>query len=64
MVVDDVPDYAIVGGNPAKLIRKRFSDDEIDRLLAIAWWDWPAEKVTRNVRSIMAGSVAELEKAE
>lgn len=64
VVVDDVPDYAIVGGNPAKVIRKRFSDEEIARLLAVAWWDWPPEKVTRNVRKIMAGSVTELEEAE
>jgi virginiamycin A acetyltransferase len=62
--VDDVPDYAIVGGNPAKVIRKRFSDEEIARLLAVAWWDWQPEKVTRNVRKIMAGSVTELEEAE
>jgi len=61
--VDDVPDYGIVGGNPARLIRKRFSDDDIERLLAVAWWDWPPAKVTRNVRSIMSGSVAELENA-
>jgi len=64
VVVDDVPDYAIVGGNPAKTIRKRFSDEESVRLLEVAWWDWPPEKVTRNVRAIMAGSVADLEEAE
>lgn len=64
VVVDDVPAYGIVGGNPAKLIRKRFPDDDIARLLAVAWWDWPAEKVTRNVPAIMAGSVDELENAE
>ncbi|TCN39309.1 virginiamycin A acetyltransferase [Kribbella orskensis] len=64
VVVDEVPDYAIVGGNPAKVIRKRFSDEEIARLLAVAWWDWAPEKVTRNVRKIMAGSVTELEEAE
>jgi virginiamycin A acetyltransferase len=58
-----VPDYGIVGGNPARLIRKRFSDAEIERLLAVAWWDWPPAKVTRNVRSIMSGSIAELENA-
>lgn len=64
VVVDDVPDYGIVGGNPAKLIRKRFPDEDIARLLAIAWWDWPVEKVTRHVPAIMAGSIEELEKAE
>ncbi len=64
VVVDDVPAYGIVGGNPAKLIRKRFAEEEIARLLAVAWWDWPVEKVTRNVRQIMAGRVDELEAAE
>jgi virginiamycin A acetyltransferase len=64
VVVEDVPDYGIVGGNPAKLIRKRFPDDEIARLLEVAWWDWSPEKVTRNVRAIMAGSVTDLEAAE
>ncbi|WP_344221767.1 CatB-related O-acetyltransferase [Kribbella sancticallisti] len=64
VVVADVPEYGVVGGNPAKVIRKRFGDDEIARLLEVAWWDWPVEKVTRNVRAIMAGSVAELEAAE
>jgi virginiamycin A acetyltransferase len=63
VVVDDVPEYGIVGGNPARLIRKRFSDEEIERLLAVAWWDWPPEKVTRNVRSVMTGSIADLENA-
>ncbi len=60
VVVDDVPDYGIVGGNPAKLIRRRFGDEDIARLLELAWWDWPAEHLTRHVRAVMSGSVAEL----
>ncbi|WP_344844636.1 CatB-related O-acetyltransferase [Kribbella ginsengisoli] len=64
VVVDDVPAYGIVGGNPAKLVRKRFGEDEIARLLEVAWWDWPPEKVTRHVPAIMAGSIEELEAAE
>lgn len=46
VVTRDVPPYAIVGGNPAQLIRKRFDDSVIDRLLEIAWWNWPVEKIT------------------
>jgi virginiamycin A acetyltransferase len=46
VVTRDVPPYAIVGGNPAQLIRKRFGDSVIDRLLEIAWWNWPVEKIT------------------
>ena len=49
VVTKDVEPYAIVGGNPAKLIKKRFSDDEIKDLLEIKWWDWEIEKITRNV---------------
>jgi chloramphenicol O-acetyltransferase type B len=45
VVTKDVPPYAIVGGNPARLIRKRFSDDQVVDLLSIAWWDWPMEKI-------------------
>ncbi|MEU6091736.1 CatB-related O-acetyltransferase [Streptomyces sp. NPDC047085] len=63
VVVDDVADYAIVGGNPARLIRTRYDEKDIARLLAIAWWDWPAEHLTRHVRTLMSGSVDALEAA-
>lgn len=49
VVVKDVPPYHIVGGNPGKIIKKRFSDDLIDYLLDLKWWDWPAEKLFRNL---------------
>lgn len=49
VVTKDVPAYAIVGGNPAKVIKMRFSDEEIDRLLQQQWWDWPLEKITDNL---------------
>ncbi|MFJ8017012.1 CatB-related O-acetyltransferase [Streptomyces sp. NPDC096339] len=60
VVVDDVPDYAIVGGNPAKVVRMRHHDDDIARLLGIAWWDWPVQHLTRHLRVIMSGTVDEL----
>jgi virginiamycin A acetyltransferase len=63
VVVDDIPDYGIAGGNPAKVIRRRYSEADIARLLAVAWWDWPAERVTEHVRTIMSGSVDALEAA-
>ncbi|MGW6059316.1 CatB-related O-acetyltransferase [Streptomyces sp. NPDC055189] len=63
VVVDDVPDYGVVGGNPAKLIRRRYSEDEIARLLAVGWWDWPSEHLTEHVRTVMSGTIDELEKA-
>ncbi|GAA2143711.1 hypothetical protein GCM10009727_42890 [Actinomadura napierensis] len=49
VVVDDVPDYGIAGGNPAKLLRRRYPDQDIDRLLALAWWDWPLPHITEHL---------------
>jgi virginiamycin A acetyltransferase len=63
VVVDDVPDYAIVGGNPARLIRHRYPEDDIARLNRVAWWDWPFDHITRHVRTIMSGTVDDLEAA-
>ncbi len=45
VVTKDVPAYGIVGGNPAKLIKKRFDDETIQRLLRIAWWNWDDAKI-------------------
>ena len=61
VVVDDLPPYAIAGGNPAKIIRRRFSVADIERALAVAWWDWPAALISENIRAIMAGSIVDLE---
>lgn len=60
VVVSDVPDYAIVGGNPATVIRYRFTDAEIADLLEIAWWDWPLPTITEHLRTIASGSIDEL----
>ncbi|GAA4335153.1 Vat family streptogramin A O-acetyltransferase [Mucilaginibacter gynuensis] len=62
VVTRDVPDYAIVGGNPAKLIRKRFDDESIGRLLKIAWWNWPVEKITQHLKLINSTNIDGLEK--
>ncbi|NEW52043.1 CatB-related O-acetyltransferase [Nocardia cyriacigeorgica] len=63
VVTSDVPDYGIAGGNPARLIRTRYDECDVARLLAVAWWDWPLEHITEHVRTIMSGSIAELEAA-
>lgn len=63
VVASDVPAYAIVGGNPARVIRSRFSPDEIERLLAVAWWDWPIERIGAHLDAIRGGDVAALERA-
>lgn len=49
VVTHDVPPYTIVGGVPAKQIKKRYSDDIIDKLLKIQWWNWPEEKIQDNL---------------
>lgn len=50
VVVKNVPPYAIVGGNPAKIIKFRFSEDVIESLLRIKWWDWDIEKIHDNFK--------------
>lgn len=60
VVAADVPDYAIVAGNPARVVRYRHPEGDIVRLLALRWWDWPIERITAHVRTIALGSVDEL----
>ncbi len=62
VVTKDVPPYTIVGGVPAKSIRKRFDDDTIRTLQALRWWDWDAEKIARSIDAIQDGRLDELEK--
>lgn len=60
VVTKDVAPYTIVGGTPAKEIRKRFSADVIERLQALAWWDWSADKIRQYLPCLMNGNVDEL----
>ena len=62
VVTSDVPAYGIVGGNPAKLIKKRFDDATINKLLAIAWWDWSSEKITAHLDAITHSDIDVLAK--
>jgi len=61
VVVKDVPPYAIVGGNPAKVIKMRFDEKTIDRLLKIAWWNWGIEKINLNLHLICNADIDRLE---
>jgi acetyltransferase-like isoleucine patch superfamily enzyme len=56
-VVKDVPPYTIVGGNPARIIRKRFTEEQIDKLLKIRWWDWSIEKINEKVPLLCSGKI-------
>jgi acetyltransferase-like isoleucine patch superfamily enzyme len=54
VVASDVPDYAIVVGNPAKVIRFRFNEKEIERLNEIQWWNWPESEIWEHNRVLMS----------
>ena len=60
VVTKDVPPYTIVGGVPAKIIRKRFSNDEINTLLEIKWWNWDIDKIIKNLDIILGNDVSKL----
>ncbi|MDP2732487.1 MAG: CatB-related O-acetyltransferase [Hoeflea sp.] len=63
VVTRDVPDYAIIAGNPGRIIRMRFPPDTVRRLMEIAWWDWDVEKIGRNVDAITGAGLDALERA-
>lgn len=63
VVVSDVEPYTIVGGNPAKAIRARFSPEQVRELLDVAWWNWPIEKITNHLELIVSGDVEALKAA-
>ncbi|MGD1704964.1 CatB-related O-acetyltransferase [Dapis sp. BLCC M229] len=63
VVKKNVEPYSIVGGNPAKEIRKRFEEEIIKELLEIKWWDWEIEKITRNLQAICGSDLNALREA-
>ena len=61
VVTTDVEPYSIVGGNPARTLKRRFTQEQIMRLQKLAWWDWHIEKITQALPWITSGDVAQLE---
>ncbi len=60
VVTKDVEPYTIVGGVPAKPIRRRFSSETISTLLEMKWWDWSTEKIAQSIEKIQAGKLTDL----
>ena len=63
VVTHDVAPYCVVAGNPARSVRQRFDDATVATLLDIAWWDWPADRITRNLNAIRGADLAALRAA-
>lgn len=62
VVTKDVPAYHLVGGNPSKIIRKRFEDSLIDYLLKLKWWDWSKEKIFLNIDILCSANLEQIKK--
>lgn len=62
LVTRDVPPYAVVGGNPARLIKWRFGKSTIKKLLKVKWWDWDVQKITRDLDALYSGNIKTLER--
>ncbi|NIZ40669.1 CatB-related O-acetyltransferase [Entomospira entomophila] len=60
VVTKDVPPYAIVGGNPARIIRMRFDEETIQSLLNLRWWDWPIEQIEASYQLLLDCNLEEL----
>lgn len=60
VITKDVPAYHIAGGNPAKIIKKRFDDNLIEYLLELKWWDWSQEKIFNNLKILCSPNIEDI----
>ncbi len=60
VVTKNVDSYTIVGGNPARFIKKRFSENEIEKLLKIKWWNWDIEKINANLEILCSNDISKI----
>lgn len=61
VVAKDVPPYCVAGGNPSRVIRQRFNEDLTAYLLELKWWDWPADKIFRNLDALCSGDLSRIQ---
>ena len=61
VVTKNVAPYTVVGGNPSQVIRSRFNEDVVQRLINLQWWNWPIEKISKNLSALTNGNIDELE---
>lgn len=59
VVTKDIPDYAIAGGVPARVIKYRFSNEQINRLKKIQWWNWEKERIMKNIELLSSSNIKE-----
>ena len=59
-IIKDVEPYSVVGGNPAKEIKKRFSEEIIAKLLELKWWNWDIEQITKNIQNLTGNEIDKL----
>ena len=64
VVTKDVEPYSIVGGMPAKEIRKRFAPDIIEKLKTLQWWNWPVKRIKESIHLIQSGDIEDLVKKQ
>jgi acetyltransferase-like isoleucine patch superfamily enzyme len=64
VVTKDIPPYAIAVGNPVRIVKYRFDEETIQMLLEVKWWDWPEEKIRRNIAVITGTDIWKLKECE
>lgn len=57
IVTRDIPPYAIAAGNPARIIKYRFTPDVVDKLLAVQWWNWPRDKIEKALPDLLSNNI-------
>ena len=60
VVTRDIPAYCVAGGNPCRVIRRRFDEDLTEYLLKLRWWDWDAEKIFRSMDALCSGDLEKI----